>query len=125
MRLLLDSHILLWWNSADPRLPLTVQETIHNAREVYVSAATTWELGLKVSLGKLWVPEPVEESVRLAGFHELQVTFQHTRRAVSLPMHHRDPFDRLLVAQALCEGLTLVTHDDAILRYEVPLLRVC
>jgi PIN domain nuclease of toxin-antitoxin system len=124
VRLLLDSHVFLWWKMSDPRLPSTVVEAVVEAREAWVSAATAWELGLKASLGKLRLPEPVEDGILAAGFTELPVCFRHTRRAMTLPLHHRDPFDRILVAQALCEGLTLVTHDEAIARYEVPILRV-
>jgi PIN domain nuclease of toxin-antitoxin system len=124
MRLLLDSHVFLWWKAADPRLSASLRAIIQNAAEVYVSAATAWELGLKVNLGKLRLPESVEDGVRASGFRELPVTFRHTRKAVELPLHHRDPFDRMLVAQALCEGLTLVSHDEAVFLYEVPLLRV-
>jgi PIN domain nuclease of toxin-antitoxin system len=124
VRLLLDSHVFLWWKMRDPRLSPIVMGAIADATEVYVSSATAWELGLKVSLGKLRLPETVEEGVSAAGFHELPVTFAHTRIAVSLPPLHHDPFDRMLVAQARCESLTLVTHDDRILLYEVPVLRV-
>jgi PIN domain nuclease of toxin-antitoxin system len=124
MRLLLDSHVFLWWKAADPRLPPTMIAAIAEAAEVYVSAATAWELGLKVSFGKLRVPESVEDGILAAGFTELPVTFRHTRVAVALPTHHHDPFDRMLVAQARCEGLTLMTHDDRIAQYEVAVLRV-
>lgn len=124
MRLLLDSHVFLWWQCADARLSSTVVEAISMAPEVFVSAATAWELGLKVSLGKLRLPEPVEDGIRATGFRELSVTFEHTRRAVLLPPLHRDPFDRMLVAQAQCEGLAIVTHDEVVARYEVAVLRV-
>lgn len=124
MRLLLDSHVFLWWKTADPRLSPSMVRAIAEADEVYVSAATAWELGLKVSLGKLRLPESVEEGIVAAGFTELPVHFRHTRDAVVLPPHHHDPFDRMLVAQAMCEGLTLMTHDDKITRYEVAVLRV-
>jgi PIN domain nuclease of toxin-antitoxin system len=97
---------------------------IAEAEEVYVSAATAWELGLKVSVGKLRLPESVEDGILAAGFAELPVHFRHTREAGSLPPHHHDPFDRMLVAQALCEGLTLMTHDEKITQYEVAVLRV-
>lgn len=97
---------------------------IAEAEAVYISAATAWELGLKVSLGKLRLPEAVEDGVVAAGFTELPVYFRHTREAVALPPHHHDPFDRMLVAQARCEGLTLMTHDDKIIQYEVAVLRV-
>jgi PIN domain nuclease of toxin-antitoxin system len=124
MKLLLDSHVFLWWKMKDPRLSPAMVRAIAEAKEVYVSAATAWELGLKVSLGKLRLPESVEDGIVSAGFTELAVHFRHTREAVALPSHHHDPFDRMLVAQALCEGLTLMTHDDKITRYEVAVLRV-
>ena len=124
MRLLLDSHVFLWWKAADPRLSSAMVRAIAEAEEVYVSAATAWELGLKVSLGKLRLPESVEDGIAAAGFAELPVHFRHTREAVVLPPHHHDPFDRMLVAQAMCEGLTLMTHDDKITRYGVAVLRV-
>lgn len=124
MRLLLDSHVFLWWKAADPRLSSPMVHAIAEAEEVYISAATTWELGLKVSLGKLRLPESVEDGIAAAGFTELPVHFRHTREAVVLPPHHHDPFDRMLVAQARCEGLTLMTHDDKITQYEVAVLRV-
>jgi PIN domain nuclease of toxin-antitoxin system len=124
MKLLLDSHVFLWWQTANPRLDAGLTRVIAEASEVYVSAATAWELGMKVSLGKLTLPEPVEDGILAAGFTELPVRFHHTREAVGLPPHHHDPFDRMLVAQARCEGLTLMTHDAAIARYEVAVLRV-
>jgi PIN domain nuclease of toxin-antitoxin system len=124
MRLLLDSHVFLWWKAADPRLSPAMVRAIAEAEEVYVSAATAWELGLKVRLGKLRLPESVEDGIVAAGFTELPVHLRHTRGAVVLPPHHHDPFDRMLVAQALCESLTLMTHDDKITQYEVAVLRV-
>ena len=124
MNLLLDSHVFLWWKLSDPRISGKVEDAIRKAPEVYVSVATAWELGLKVNLGKLRLAEPVEQGVVSAGFRELPVTFRHTSTAVSLPMHHRDPFDRMLIAQALCEKLMIVTHDTAITQYEVPVLWV-
>ncbi len=124
MKLLLDSHVFLWWKALDPRLSPAMVRVIAEAEEVNVSAATAWELGLKVSLGKLRLPESVEDGIAAAGFTELPVSFRHTREAVALPHHHHDPFDRMLVAQARCEGLTLMTRDDKIIQYEVAVLRV-
>jgi PIN domain nuclease of toxin-antitoxin system len=124
VRLLLDSHVFLWWQAADPRLSPSLVGIIAEADEVHVSAATAWELGLKASLGKLRLPEPVEDGIAAAGFLELPVTCAHTREAAGLPPHHHDPFDRMLVAQARCERLTLVTHDVQLMRYEVAVLRV-
>jgi PIN domain nuclease of toxin-antitoxin system len=124
VRLLLDSHVFLWWRAADPRLDRDVTRKVLDAAEVFVSAATAWELGLKVSLGKLRVPDPIEDGVRDSGFQQLPVTFEHTRIATFLPLHHKDPFDRMLVAQARAESLTLVTHDRAMEPYDVPILWV-
>ncbi len=124
MRLLLDSHVFLWWRTADARLPASVVEEVLAADLVFLSAATAWELGLKVALGKLTLPEPVEDGARDSGFVELPVSFRHTRAAAALPPLHRDPFDRMLVAQAQAEGLRIVTHDDAIRRYGVATLFV-
>jgi PIN domain nuclease of toxin-antitoxin system len=124
VKLLLDSHVVLWWQGADKRLGKAIVAAIAEAPEVYVSAATAWEIGLKVALGKLRIPEPIEDAVHEAGFRELPVTFEHTRAAIALPAHHKDPFDRMLIAQAQREGLTIVTHDEAILRYDVAILRV-
>ena len=124
MKLLLDSHVFLWWQANDPRLTKAFKNVVRSANEVYVSAVTAWELGLKASLGKLRLPASVEDGVTESGFWELPITFAHARVAVALPHHHRDPFDRMLIAQALVENLTLVTHDAAIQRYEVPVLSV-
>jgi PIN domain nuclease of toxin-antitoxin system len=98
--------------------------TSAEADEIYVSAATAWELGLKVSLGKFRLPKFVEDSIVAAGFTELPVHFRHTREAVLLPPHHQDPFDRMLVARARSEGLTCMTQDDRITQHEVAVLRV-
>jgi PIN domain nuclease of toxin-antitoxin system len=114
----------LWWRAADPRLPSDLIAAVASASVVYVSAASAWEIGLKAALGKLRIPEPVEEGVRQSGFSELPVTFVHARVASELPMHHRDPFDRMLVAQALEEGLCIATHDAALRPYGVPHLLV-
>lgn len=122
MRLLLDTHALLWALGAPSKLP---EETAAALREpgndVFVSAASMWEIAIKAALGKLAadVDEIVRTSVEV-GFEELAITFAHTRRTYSLPHRHRDPFDRMLVAQALEEGLTLVTQDAAVVAYGVP-----
>jgi PIN domain nuclease of toxin-antitoxin system len=122
-RLLLDSHVFLWWRADDSKLKRRIRAVITDAVDVYVSSASTWEIGLKVALGKLSIPEPVEDGVLDSGFLPLPITFEHTRAAGSLPPHHADPFDRMLIGQALVEGLTLVTHDSVFDAYAVPLLK--
>ena len=124
MRLLLDTHVILWWLTDDPALPGAVKATLDEEPEVYVSPASIWEVTLKQSIGKL--PEPVNlaEEIRDSGFRELPITMEHAIVAGRLPLIHRDPVDRMLVAQAQCEGLTLASRDAHIRHYEVDLLRV-
>lgn len=117
MNLLLDSHILLWWLSDDERLTRKARRLIQKADRVFVSAATTWELAVKASLGKLRMPEGLLEVVEEEGFTHLPITPEHAMAVLSLPWHHRDPFDRMLVAQAMVEGLRLVSADERLLPY--------
>ncbi|MFL6202622.1 MAG: type II toxin-antitoxin system VapC family toxin [Thermoanaerobaculia bacterium] len=121
-RLLLDTHIFLWWRGEPSRLTAEVQSSIATADLVFVSAASAWEARIKASLGRLDLPDTVEAGVLASGFERLLITFSHAERAASLPPHHRDPFDRMLVAQAQAEGLTLVTHDRLLEPYEVEIL---
>ena len=121
-RLLLDTHIFLWWRGEPTRLPTEVQSRIATADIVFVSAASAWEAGIKVALGRLEIPDTIESGVLASGFEKLPITFSHAERAAGLPPHHRDPFDRMLVAQAQAEGLTLVTHDRLLEPYSVEVL---
>ena len=124
MSLLLDTHVILWWLGGR-RFKKAVLERIADPGElVVVSAASIWEAAVKAGLGKLRVPESLGAAVVDEGFEPLAVTFDHAERAGALPPHHRDPFDRMLVGQALAEGLTIVTHDGAFEPYGVDLLLV-
>lgn len=118
MRLLLDTHALIWWDSG-AGLPGRIVEAIRSADQVYVSAVSGWEIAIKVSLGRLETTRRVEDAVSDSGFEELPVRLRHARRFETLPWPHRDPFDRMLVAQALDEGLTLVSKDSAFGSYDV------
>lgn len=125
MRYLLDTHVLLWWRQDDPRLPRTWDPVLARPEEheIWVSVAALWEIAIKRSLGKLRLEISLEEfgetlQSRL-GFHLLPVELTHLGRLERLPWHHRDPFDRLMVAQALEEGATVVTGDPAWSRYGV------
>jgi PIN domain nuclease of toxin-antitoxin system len=121
MRLLLDTHVFLWWNSADPRLPQRMRDQIANpANQVFVSAASVWEIAIKRATGTLAFTQSVVPAIDGHGFSRLPIALEHAEWAGSLPALHRDPFDCLLVAQAQLEGLTLVTIDEEILRYQVP-----
>ena len=123
MRLLVDSHVLLWWLQADPRLAATAAEAMENGdNALYLSAASVWELSIKQSIGKLRVDVDLRSHAKEQGFTELPVTGAHATAIRDLPFHHKDPFDRMLVAQAAVEGLTLVTADDALAAYGVPVL---
>ncbi len=122
-RLLLDTHVFLWWRMDSRRLRAPARSAIAGADVVFVSAASAWEAAIKVALGRLRIPEPLEAGVIDSGFERLPIGFAHAELAAALPAHHADPFDRMLVAQARLEGLTLVTGDRRLERYEIDLLR--
>jgi PIN domain nuclease of toxin-antitoxin system len=124
MRALIDTHALLWALSEPKRLPDKVRDILVGPEHsIYVSAATLWEICIKVALKKLSAkPHDILQEVSSLGFEELPVYSRHTLRLLELKAHHRDPFDRMLVAQALEEGLTLISHDPALSRYEAPIL---
>ncbi len=123
MRFLLDTHAYLWWLSDDPALSTQAREGMADpAAIVYVSAASVWEISIKNHLGKLeFEGDPVKE-IWSNGFVELPMTAKHADRAGRLPRHHDDPFDRMLVAQAKLEHLTLISRDSAFADYGVSLL---
>ncbi len=122
MRLLLDTHVLLWWSTDSPRLAEGARDAIRSAGRVAVSAASAWEAAIKAGMGKLTLDVPFERVAEVNGFDKLPITLAHAAAVATLPEHHRDPFDRMLVAQARSEGLTLVTHDRAIEPYGIPIL---
>ena len=122
--LLLDSNIVVWLDQKRTRLPERVVHQIEDSPSVYVSAVTAWELSIKESLGGLSLARPVSQFVREYGVTELPVTIRHGEAVRRLPLHHRDPFDRLLIAQAQVEGLVLVTGDKDLAQYGIPILRV-
>jgi PIN domain nuclease of toxin-antitoxin system len=121
-RLLLDTHVFLWWRGNDTKLKNEARDAIATADLVFVSAASAWEAAIKAALGKLTLPDSFETGVIDSGFEKLIISFSHAERAANLPAHHSDPFDRMLVAQAQSEKLTLVTHDARIKPYEVEII---
>ena len=123
MSLLLDTHIVLWWLADDPELPDEIKNRLDHEPNVHVSAATIWEITIKQALGKITAPADLPERIRDSGFRELPISFAHAMAAGRLPLIHKDPFDRMLVAQARCEGLTLVTRDHHCQEYDVPTLK--
>lgn len=122
MKLLVDSHVFVWWLENSKLLTEELKTSIRTDRFVYISPVTPWELGHKQAQGRFNGPPDV--GTRVAEFLELPITSRHAAEAAALPLHHRDPFDRMLVAQARCERLTLVTHDKHIQKYDVDLLVV-
>lgn len=121
--LLLDSHALLWWQEDHARLSVRARRAIEQSGvQACFSAASVWELAIKQAKEKLRVPDELLGALASEGFVELQVTSAHATVAGALPLHHRDPFDRMLVAQAQVEKLTLVTGDARISAYDVPVL---
>ena len=121
MNVLLDTHVLIWWDEGR-RIAAEARHAIEQADAVYVSAASAWEVAIKTALGRLRPIRTIEEAASDSGFLELPVTFRHAERVTGLPSHHRDPFDRMLVAQAAIEELTLVTRDPVFARYGVALI---
>lgn len=118
MRILLDTHIYLWWLQDSPRLSKVGKAKIISASEVYVSSASIWEATIKAGIGKLEVDvNALVTEIVNSGFQELAVTPRHAARIIQLPDIHRDPFDRMLVAQALCEPLRFLTADDILAGY--------
>lgn len=125
-RLLLDTHTFLWWLKDDPGLGPKAKEAIGDERNaVFVSAASGWEMAIKKTLGKLEAPDNLEAIVEDEGFSHLPITFFHAEQAGALPPHHKDPVDRMLVAQAQAEGLVIVTDDLLIPGYGIRVMKAC
>jgi len=127
VRALLDTHAFIWWANADPSLSSAARNAISDpTNEIYLSSATTWEMAIKIAIGKLTLSLPldgvVQFQVQQYGFIPLLVEYEHTYRVRTLPLHHNDPFDRLLIAQAMVENLVLLTCDPKFVPYGVPTL---
>ncbi len=125
MNLILDTHIILWWMDDSDLLPKRYHRAISDINNIcFVSAASIWEISIKSSIGKLDIPDNYMEVLFDQNFKELPISWQHTDRVRSLPMYHKDPFDRLLIAQAIVENLTLLSVDKIISEYNVDILAV-
>jgi PIN domain nuclease of toxin-antitoxin system len=124
VRYLLDTHVLLWWIADDPKLRADTRATITDpSYEVAVSVASIWEAAIKRAVGKLRFETPVLlDTLNRGGIRVLSITAEHALAAGDLPRHHHDPFDRMLVAQALTEGLTLISRDARLRSYEVAIV---
>lgn len=118
MRLLLDTHVFLWCTAGDKKLSKVTRAKILHAQEVYISSASIWEAAIKIRLKKLEADvRQLVEAISKSGFLELPITAQHAAYISSLPDFHRDPFDRILLAQAICEPLTFLTADSVLKKY--------
>jgi PIN domain nuclease of toxin-antitoxin system len=122
LKLLLDTHAILWWVRDDRRLGREARRAIAGADVVWVSSVSGWELALKVAKGRLRIVESLRVTIVADHLTELPLTLRHTEELERLPMHHGDPHDRLLVAQARVEGATIVTHDRAFEAYGIPVI---
>lgn len=116
---LLDTHVLLWLNSDIGRISQPVIAALDLADQVYYSAASVWEISIKQSIGKIHIAAAISSFVEQSRFLELPVTTQYAEAAAKLPLHHRDPFDRMLVVQAMIEDLTLITADRRLSSYDI------
>ena len=120
--LLLDTHAFIWYSENDSKLPESIKTDIETADRVYISIASLWEIAIKLSIGKLSLRsnyESIEASLEPAGISLLPISFADTVRVMNLPLHHRDPFDRILIAQSINHSLTLVSCDAAFAAYPI------
>lgn len=118
MRVLLDTHIVIWALSEPDKLSTKAKSLIQDADQLFVSSASIWEMAIKSSLGKLEVDlDAITAELKRLGVNELAISWQHSKQVKLLPSYHRDPFDRLIVSQAICEPLVLLTHDKVLKKY--------
>ncbi len=118
MRVLLDTHIIIWALSEPDKLSNEAKKIIQDADQLFVSSASIWEMAIKSSLGKLNADlDAITSELKRLGVIELTISWQHSKQVKLLPHHHRDPFDRLIVSQAICEPLILLTHDKVLAEY--------
>jgi PIN domain nuclease of toxin-antitoxin system len=122
MKLLLDTHAVLWWQRDDRRLNKAAREAIAEADLVWVSAVSGWEVAIKAATGRLRIDESFRALILSDDFTELALTLRHAEALGRLPPHHNDPFDRVLIAQAVIEGATIVSHDRAFEPYGIPMI---
>lgn len=122
-RILLDTHALLWWLNGDLQLGKVAIGIISDPdNDVYISAATTWEIAIKKNKGLLVAPDNIDSIIEQEGFTKLPISLYHGESAGSLPLYHRDPFDRMLIAQAQAHGLQLMTADNEFSKYGISLI---
>lgn len=121
---LIDTHILLWWLNNSPQLSSEAIDIIDSNSNIFVSAASLWEMALKKEMKKLRYPDNILDYIEHEDFHILDIKATHVLKTSELPSHHQDPFDRLLIAQAQLESYTFITHDKLLQKYNIPLIIV-
>ena len=120
MKFLIDTHLLLWWLTDSEQLSQTARDIIQATEPtIFISAASVWEMRIKQAIGKLKLPKNFAEVLEEQPFERLSITVDHTHKVSELPMHHKDPFDRLLIAQATLDDLTILSHDKIFEQYKV------
>jgi PIN domain nuclease of toxin-antitoxin system len=122
VRLLLDTHIVLWWLTADQRLPESVCQLMEASPNLQISSASIWEMSIKQASGKLQAPDNIADLLLGMNFKELPIRFRHAQHVRTLPPIHQDPFDRILIAQALCDNFKIITKDPRMRQYPVDCL---
>ena len=124
MHLLLDTHTLIWWLANNPTLSDTAFDAIASSNNlVFISAASVWEIAIKKSLGKLQAPDDLKQQLEKQRFTSLPINIDHALAIKELPYHHKDPFDRILIAQAMYEQLTIVSRDRLIAAYDIAIIK--
>jgi PIN domain nuclease of toxin-antitoxin system len=124
MNLLIDTHVLLWWLDDHPSLSEKARAVIADGNNmVFLSAAVIWEIRIKQALGKLKIPANFRQVLDKQPLETLAITAEHAHAVKDLPPHHRDPFDRMLIAQATVEGFTIVSGDTNIAKYKIPIIK--
>ena len=125
MRYLIDTQIFIWWMEKNRRLSKNTFNLLNDPQnQIFLSIATVWEIVIKKAKKKLKTPKDVEGGVKTSGFMPINIEMLHVLGVEKLPMHHKDPFDRILIAQARVENLTFITTDEKIWKYDLPLLKV-
>jgi len=125
MNFILDTHIILWWLDDNDSLPKKYRQEIADRNNIcFVSAASVWEISIKSAIGKLDIPDNYLEVLLDQNFREIPISWQHANKVRYLPMHHKDPFDRLLIAQAIVEDLMFLSVDKIISKYDVKILAI-
>ncbi|GAB4240891.1 MAG: type II toxin-antitoxin system VapC family toxin [Stanieria sp.] len=124
MKLLLDTHTLIWWLTNHPTLSQAAKKAISNQDNlVFISAASAWEIAIKKSLGKLTAPDDLEVQIENNNFQPLPITITHGLAIEKLPNHHNDPFDRIIIVQAISESMTVVTRDKKFNLYNISIIK--